>query len=82
MKKSITVKTNAVLEARPLAELVALAERYKSSIVLQMEEKTVNAKSIMGIMGLGLDIEKEVFIEANGEDEEEAIAAISDFLEK
>lgn len=82
MKKSITVKTNAVLEARPLAELVALAERYKSSIILQMEEKTVNAKSIMGIMGLGLDVEKEVFIEANGEDEEEAIAAISEFLEK
>ena len=82
MKKDIVVKSNAVLEARPLAELVALAEHYKSQITLNMENKTVNAKSIMGIMGLGLDPGKTVTIEVTGEDEEEAITAISDFLEK
>lgn len=82
MKKDIVVKSNAVLEARPLAELVALAEHYKSQITLNMENKTVNAKSIMGIMGLGLDPGKTVTIEVTGEDEEEAITAISEFLEK
>lgn len=82
MKKDIIVKSNAVLEARPLAELVALAEHYKSKITLNMEDKCVNAKSIMGIMGLGLDPGRTVTIEATGEDEEEAIAAISEFLEK
>lgn len=82
MKKDIIVKSNAVLEARPLAELVALAERYKSTIIFHMENKTVSAKSIMGIMGLGLDPGKAVTVEVTGEDEEEAIAAISDFLEK
>ena len=81
MKKDIVVKSNAVLEARPLAELVALAEHYKSQITLNMENKTVNAKSIMGIMGLGLDPGKTVTIEVTGEDEEEAITAISEFLE-
>lgn len=82
MKKDIVVKSNAVLEARPLAELVALAEHYKSQITLNMENKTVNAKSIMGIMGLGLDPGKTVTIEVTGEDEEEAITAIGEFLEK
>lgn len=82
MKKDIIVKSNAVLEARPLAELVATAEHFKSKITLNMEDKCVNAKSIMGIMGLGLDPGRTVTIEATGEDEEEAIAAISEFLEK
>ena len=82
MKKDIIVKSNAVLEARPLAELVATAEHFKSKITLNMEAKCVNAKSIMGIMGLGLDPGRTVTIEAAGEDEEEAIAAISEFLEK
>ncbi len=82
MKKDIIVKSNAVLEARPLAELVATAEHFKSKITLNMEDKCVNAKSIMGIMGLGLDPGRTVTIEAAGEDEEEAIAAISEFLEK
>ena len=82
MKKDIIVKSNAVLEARPLAELVATAEHFKSKITLNMEDKCANAKSIMGIMGLGLDPGRTVTIEAAGEDEEEAIAAISEFLEK
>ena len=82
MKKDIIVKSNAVLEARPLAELVATAEHFKSKITLNREDKCVNAKSIMGIMGLGLDPGRTVTIEAAGEDEEEAIAAISEFLEK
>lgn len=82
MKKDILVRSNAVLEARSLAELVALAEKYKSKIVYYMEDRTVNAKSIMGIMGLGLDPGKTVTIEAVGEDEEEAIAALGEFLNK
>ena len=61
---------------------MATAEHFKSKITLNMEDKCVNAKSIMGIMGLGLDPGRTVTIEAAGEDEEEAIAAISEFLEK
>lgn len=82
MKKDVVVKSDAVLEARPLAELVALAEKYKCKITYIMEDKTVNAKSIMGIMGLGLDPGKSVTIDAVGEDEEEAIAALGEFLSK
>ena len=80
MVKDTTVKTALVLEARALAELVALASKFSSTIMIKMDNKTVNVKSIMGMMGLGLDTGKKITIEAQGEDEEEAVAAIEQFL--
>lgn len=80
MEKEITVKVTSVLEARSLAELVALAGKFSSTVKITTDERTVNAKSIMGIMGLGLDTGKKAIIEANGEDEQEAISALEDFL--
>ena len=82
MKKEITVNSNLVFEARPLAELVALAGNYSGKITITMDEKTINAKSIMGVMGLGLDMGKKSVVEADGEDAKEAIAAIENFLSK
>lgn len=80
MKKKITVKASSVLEARPLAELVALAGKYKSSICITMDDRMVNAKSIMGIMGLGLDTGKQIVLEAEGDDAKEAVEAMEEFL--
>ena len=80
MRKEITVKTHSVYEARPLAELVGLANSFSSKIILIMEERYINAKSIMGVMGLGLDVGKVITIEAEGNDEAEAIGALEDFL--
>lgn len=82
MKKEITVKTSSVYDARALAELVGLANEYSSRIMIEMENHHINAKSIMGIMGLGLDVEKVIILEATGNDEEAAIAALEDFLTK
>ena len=82
IRKPITIGISNGLEARPIAMLVQVASQYSSNIYLESEAKRVNAKSIMGIMGLGLDPGRTVTIEAAGEDEEEAIAAISEFLEK
>ena len=47
-----------------------------------MDNKIVNVKSIMGIMGFGLDLGKEVSIYAEGDDEAEAISAMEEFLTK
>ncbi len=82
MIKEITVTTASVYDARALAELVGIANKYNSKIVLTMEKRSINAKSIMGIMGLGLDQGKLVGIEANGDDEAEAIAALEEFLSR
>ena len=82
MKKEITVKTSSVYDARALAELVGLANSFSSNIMIEMENRRINVKSIMGVMGLGLDVDKVITIEADGNDEEAAIAALEDFLTK
>lgn len=82
MRKEITVKTTSVYDARHLAEFVGLANNYVSTIVLSMGNYQVNAKSIMGIMGFGLDVDKKITIEAVGEDAKEAIEAMEQFLTK
>ncbi len=82
MKKEIIVSTSAVYDARALAELVGLANEFSSQIIIDMENRCINVKSIMGVMGLGLDKGKVVTIEAKGEDETTAIMAIEKFLTK
>lgn len=82
MKKEITVKTSSVYDARALAEMVSLANNFSSKVFIEMENRRINVKSIMGVMGLGLDVEKVITIEADGEDEEAAVAALEEFLTK
>lgn len=82
MKKEITVKTSSVYDARALAELVGLANEFSSQITIDMDGRCINVKSIMGVMGLGLDMGKAVIIEAVGEDDTEAVAALEEFLTK
>lgn len=82
MKREITVNTTSVYDARALAQLVGIANEYSSRIMIDMEKRCINVKSIMGVMGLGLDVGKTVTIEAEGEDEAEAVSAIEEFLTK
>ena len=81
MTKTINVQATKVFEARPLAELVAKANEFSSKIMISMDNNTVNAKSIMGVMGLGIEVGKDLLIEAEGNDAEEAIEAMAKFLE-
>ena len=78
--KKITIKIPSGLDARPAALLVQIASQYDSSIYVEHENKKVNAKSIMGMMTLGLNTGEEVIITANGSDEETAIAGIEKYL--
>ena len=54
MKKSVVVKMQQDFEARPIANLVQVANRYESKIYLEHGDSRVNAKSIMGMMSLTL----------------------------
>lgn len=78
--KKITIKIPTGLEARPVALLVQVASRYESSIFVECEDKKVNAKSIMGMMSLGIAAGEEVTVTASGNDEEEAIENIEKYL--
>lgn len=68
------------LEARPVALLVQVASQYESEIYVECDEKKVNAKSIMGMMSLGLASGEEVTVTVDGPDEEEAIKSIEKYL--
>ena len=68
------------LEARPVAQLVQLASQFECEIHVEVEQKEVNAKSIMGMMTLGLDTGEEIIISTDGEDEKEAMEKMEEYL--
>lgn len=78
--KKILIKIPTGLEARPVALLVQVASQYESSIYVECDEKKINAKSIMGMMSLGLAAGEEVTVSAEGPDEELAMENIEKYL--
>lgn len=80
IKKPITVQLSNGLEARPVALLVQVASQYESKIYVETENKKVNAKSIMGMMTLGLNAGESVVVSAEGTDEQAAIENIEKYL--
>ena len=73
-KKTIRIELASGLEARPVAMLVQIASQYESSIYVENEGARFNAKSIMGMMTLGLASGEEIPVSADGRDEEAAIS--------
>ncbi|MCI9104203.1 MAG: HPr family phosphocarrier protein [Lachnospiraceae bacterium] len=80
IRKTVTIELSSGLEARPIAMLVQVASQYESKIYVESESKRVNAKSIMGMMTLGLAAGEELVISAEGNDEQQAISDIEKYL--
>ena len=78
--KKIQIQLQNGLEARPAAVLVQVASQYNSSIYVECDDRKVNAKSIMGMMTLGLTAGEEVVVSANGDDEQTAMDDIVKYL--
>ena len=80
---SETIKVNlaADAEARPVAVLVQKASKYDSKVFIQYGDKNINAKSIMGMMSLGLQQDEEVVVSADGADEEDAVKDLASYLQ-
>ena len=80
LKKTITIGLSSGLEARPVAMLVQIASQFDSQIYVENNNARVNAKSIMGMMTLGLDAGEEITLSANGDDENAAMESIEQYL--
>lgn len=80
IKKPITIQLKSGLEARPVAVLVQVASQYESTVYVESGDKKVNAKSIMGMMTLGLNAGEKVEVTVDGKDEEKAIEGIEKYL--
>ena len=78
--KKMTINIPSGLEARPVALFVQVASRYESSIFVEIKDKKINAKSIMGMMSLGLDKGEEVTVITDGSDESDAMSSIEAYL--
>jgi len=68
------------LHARPATVAVNAASKFKSEVNVSFKGRSVNMKSIMGVMSLGIPTQSEVIISCNGEDEEVAIETIENVL--
>ena len=79
-EKEIEIGLETGLEARTVALLVQVASQFESDIYIESGNKRVNAKSIMGMMSLGLDNGEKVKVTTNGDDENTAMEGIEKFL--
>ncbi len=79
-KVTVTIQDKVGLHARPAAQFVKKAKEFSSAITITGKGKTVNAKSLVLVLGLAIPKDSEVEISADGADELEAVAALENLL--
>ena len=82
MEASLVITNKVGLHLRPAGLLVQTAARFQSKIVVLFAGKTANAKSIMGVMKLGVSMGDSIVVQAEGEDAEQAIAALTELVRR
>ncbi len=81
ISRSVTVKNSLGLHARPATFFIQKANSYKCSIWVEKEDCRVNAKSLLGILSLGISQDTTVTIIADGQDEEDAVSGLVDLVD-
>ncbi|MGH7504868.1 MAG: HPr family phosphocarrier protein [Longimicrobiales bacterium] len=79
-ERSVTIANRFGLHARPAAEFVKLANRYRSEIFVRKEDLEVNGKSIMGMMMLAAEFGSEITIRAQGDDATDAVESLCELV--
>ncbi|MBS6749619.1 MAG: HPr family phosphocarrier protein [Oscillospiraceae bacterium] len=81
ISKEVTINNQVGLHARPATFFIQKANEFKSSIWIERDERRVNAKSLLGVLSLGIVKGTTVNIVADGVDENEAIATLSELID-
>ncbi|MCM1577989.1 MAG: HPr family phosphocarrier protein [Ruminococcus sp.] len=79
--KDVMVQNQVGLHARPATFFIQKANEFKSSIWIEKEERRVNAKSLLGILSLGIVGGTQIRIIADGADEQEAVAGLIELVD-
>lgn len=79
--KDVAVKNKVGLHARPATFFIQKANEFKSSIWVEKEGRRVNAKSLLGVLSLGISQENTIRIIADGSDEESAVDGLVKLVE-
>ena len=80
VKKEVTITNNIGLHARPATFFIQKANTYSSSMWVEKEERRVNAKSLLGVLSLGIAKGMTIVLTADGQDEEFAIEGLTDLI--
>ena len=81
ISKEVTINNQVGLHARPATFFIQKANEFKSSIWVEKEERRVNAKSLLGVLSLGIVKGTVITLIADGADEEEAINTLSQLID-
>jgi len=81
IERTVTIANKNGLHARPAAEIVKTAAKFKAEITLVRDDLEVNGKSIMGVMMLAAEYGSSLVLRAEGLDAEEAVSAIAKLIE-
>ena len=81
ISKEVTINNQVGLHARPATFFIQKANEFKSSIWIERDERRMNAKSLLGVLSLGIVKGTTVNIVADGVDENEAIATLSELID-
>lgn len=81
IQEQLIIKNEVGLHARPAAQFVKIAERYKSKVRLCKDNIWVNGKSVLGILTLAAEQGSEIILEVNGPDEAEAFNELKGVFE-
>lgn len=78
--KEVLVSNQVGLHARPATFFIQKANEFKSSIWVEKDERRVNAKSLLGVLSLGITRGVNITIIADGSDEEQAVISLVDLI--
>jgi len=81
VERTVTIANRNGLHARPAAEIVKIAAKFKADVTLVRDDLEVNGKSIMGVMMLAAEYGSSLLLRAEGPDEAAAVEAISTLIE-
>ena len=81
VKKDVLVQNQVGLHARPATFFIQKANEFKSSIWVEKDERRVNAKSLLGVLSLGIVGGTSIDIIADGSDEQEAVDSLVALVE-
>ena len=79
--REVTVKNEVGLHARPVTFFIQKANEYKSSIWVEKDTRRANAKSLLGVLSLGIIQDSAITVIADGVDEEKAVDALVELIE-
>ena len=82
VQKTVTIKNEKGFHIRPVGDFVKKIVGTKSNVDFEHGSKKVNAKSVMGLMSLGVKKGSEITIIVNGSDENEVLKVLVDFVEE